>query len=255
MVIGSLHITSKNIGDNVSTPFKYFNFSKRKINFNYIAEIDDLTGDIIVGGGGLLGHFSVKKLERLTELKISNKINKMILWGVGFNFHYDTEVDVKVTAIIDAFLEQCDLIGIRDRDLPYHWVPCASCMSRFFIREYKITKDIVIYEHKDVPIDITGHPKMSNANLNFNEVINFLGSSRVIITNSYHGVYWGTLLNKKVLVIPFATRFDNFKHPPTITNLEQWKGAVGNAIQYPDALRECRDATIDFYKLVDNVLI
>lgn len=37
--------------------------------------------------------------------------------------------------------------------------------------------------------------------MDFNETVAFLGSSEVVLTTSYHGLYWATLLGRKVVVL------------------------------------------------------
>ncbi len=155
------------------------------------------------------------------------KTNKCIAWGIGHNFHNgETKIDYK------NYLSNFRLIGVRDFGFHQH-VPCASCMSNVFDKKYEITNETVIYEHHEHPINMD-FPKMTNLGINLEEKIKFLGSAETIITSSYHGAYWGMLLNRKVKVeIPFSSKFYGFKN----NNLE-----------------ECRKLNIKFYGDVISLL-
>lgn len=118
------------------------------------------------------------------------------------------------------------------------------------IKKITTKNKIVVYEHKYHPLNLTQYLKLNNSS-NFEDVIEFLSSSEIIITNTYHGVYWGTLLNKKVLIInPFSTKFDNLRYPHK-TIVEFQETDLLDLTNYPDALEECRKANLKF---AQNVL-
>ena len=48
-------------------------------------------------------------------------------------------------------------------------------------------------------------------NLDENKTIEFIGSGDVVVTNSYHGAYWATLLGKVVVAFPWASKFYGLK--------------------------------------------
>ena len=60
-----------------------------------------------------------------------------------------------------------------------------------------------------------GFEKLENSN-SFQEIIEFIQSSECIVTNSYHGMYWSLLLNKKVGIIPNSSKFFDFIHTPEV---------------------------------------
>ena len=108
-------------------------------------------------------------------------------------------------------------------------------MSPLFDKEYPITMDIVHYKNTQWPV-IDGH----NNRCTMEEALRFLGSGEIVVTDSYHGAYWATLLGRKVL----TTRSDKLKmrqfmHPPAT-------GFTQPLHTYPDALAECREANIAF---------
>ena len=190
---------------------------------------------LIVGGGGLIGNPNFETLmERITthpdeqifndildvKLKNISKENKpniikwreevqkltvdilenldrtigpRILWGAGLNSK-DVSVD-SYDAKYPSYLNRFHLVGVRDWDTEFRWVPCASCMHPAFDKEYEIKNEFVWFEHKKRLIDnkwfdIKPAPRMLNTGQNIEQIIEFLGSAETVFTNSYHGVYW-----------------------------------------------------------------
>jgi exopolysaccharide biosynthesis predicted pyruvyltransferase EpsI len=87
------------------------------------------------------------------------------------------------------------------------------------------------------------------------QVIAFLGSAETVLTSTYHGAYWSTLLGKKVVVVdPFANRFFGMKHMPAIGAAENLQTLRGNARAYPEALEECRAANRSFGEKVAAII-
>ena len=83
-------------------------------------------------------------------------------------------------------------------------------------------------------------------------MINFLGSAELVITNSYHGAYWATLLKRKVVVMqPFSSKFLGFRHPLVVANNFDITD-IKNLPVYPNALKEAREANSKFAKKVLN---
>lgn len=258
---------------------------------------------IIVGGGGLLGnpnfdhlmdrllvHPDVHLLESILETKLKNcsnenkgilykwkenvqsltlsaiksidgQIGPRILWGVG---HNSREKDISPYDVdYPDYIKKFHLVGMRDFDSEYRWVPCASCMHPAFDKEYPIRNEIVWFEHKkklvdSKSLDLMPAPRMLNTGQNIEQIIEFLGSAETVVTNSYHGVYWATLLKRKVVCIPWGSKFTMFKHPPTIANEKNWPDLIKEAVNYPNALQECREANILFFNdvkhLIDNFI-
>jgi len=254
---------------------------------------------IIVGGGGLIGNPNFENLmSRITthpdeqilidivETKLKNvssenkdkmqrykatiqkytvhmlsqldkNIGPRILWGAG---HNSREKDTEPYNIeYPKYLNQFHLVGVRDWDTDYRWVPCASCMHPAFDKEYEIKNKVVWFEHKKKMIDskwfdVLPAPRMVNTGQNMEQVIEFLGSGETVVTNSYHGVYWATLLGRKVVCIPWGSKFNMFKHPPTMATQSDWSDKVGLAVSYKNALDECRNANQEFYNDVLNLI-
>ena len=73
-----------------------------------------------------------------------------------------------------------------------------------------------------------------------------------IVTNSYHGVYWGTLLNRRVICIPFKSGLYTFNHQPTYALGDFAKIKIDEIPKYPMALDECRGANVDYFNLITS---
>jgi hypothetical protein len=225
----------QNCGDMSCSPMDYFDLQGTRSCISYL---DNLQTDkkLILGGGGLFFSGWIESLERFSQRK-----NTKIIWGAGLNLHYQFD-----KARYPKFIQNFDLIGVRDYGHNLRWVPCASCLHPLFDNEYEIQHEAVIFEHKEVPIISNEFPKMNNAT-DMTTAIKFLASGEHIITNSYHGAYWGTLLSRKVVVIPLegSSRFFFFKHPPKV--IPDYSADFSKTRSY-DCLYECREANKKFYE-------
>jgi Polysaccharide pyruvyl transferase len=238
-----------NIGDLVCAPCTYFP------DIGYTEDINEYKSSneqIILGGGGIF----YPPFKPLIQ-QIINKSKKSIIWGAGTNTH-----DSGVSCNYCENVTDCDLVGMRDYNCGFEWVPCASCMSPLF-SDQQISNPLheyVIYMHYNFKFDIlrgnsllAGTPIHHNHNTSLSEVVKFLSGAQTVITNTYHGVYWATLLNKKVILYrPFSNKFMFMKHPPTVIQ-QLCDIEIVDAVSYPNALTECRKANVNFYNKVKNL--
>lgn len=193
--------------------------------------------------------------------KLSRKVTApRIVWGAGHN--QDMSKRVKSIQYPD-YLSGFDKVGIRDHRQAYNWVPCASCMHPALEKNYAIKNDIIFFEHKKQLIKSTdfGHrsiPRYVNSGNNIEQTIELLGSANIILTNSYHGAYWGTLLKKKVIVVDvWSTKFYFFKHNPLLVGkdgMEHIDQYIDQAEIFPHALQECKKVTQDYWNEVQQML-
>lgn len=172
------------------------------------------------------------------------------IWGAGQNssaeeFEYPEA------------MKQFDRVGIRDFGQYYEWAPCASCMHPAFNKTYTVRNPVIWFEHKKQLIKdkVFGNesiPRFVNSGANIEQTIELLGSAEVVLTNSYHGAYWATLLKRKVIVVgAWSSKFKYLKHQPAFVDLAQdWKDAIDNAVIHNDALDECQSATRDFWEAI-----
>jgi len=241
-----------NVGDYFCNPGRYFDFPEYEsgeLLYNGFP-ITDQT--LVVGGGGLIH----KKFSQHIELLLDKKPKNAVLWGIGHNF--GRKAVAKGIKYYPDYIKKCNLVGIRDW-IPGHYdsyLPCVSCMHTAFDKQYEVKHDVVYYTHafKSKYEYSKGDIHMSNSNMDFDAVIDFLGSAKTIITDSYHGAFWGQLLEKDVRVLSWSVKFDHMKYQPTlIPHISQWKTSASSPI-INGFLEECRDYNNNFYQKVLNLL-
>jgi len=129
-------------------------------------------------------------------------------------------------------------------------------MSDNFDLSHSIKNDFAFYTygHFQLP-DEAGHPRLNNKSNKLSEAIEFLASGETIITNSFHGTYWGLLLGRKVVCIPFSSKFYGYKAQPAYCTDGDWRSAAKRAITYnTEYLEESRDANQKFYRKVKSMI-
>ncbi len=239
-------IDPENCGDMTSTPFTYFKTSSL-VKKMHIKFLDSETmpwfkkKKVVLGGGGMF--FFNRILTPLVEAK--PKV--LIGWGIGVNHHFNGVGGGLVGT------NQFDLLGLRDWGLGQEWVPCASCLSPFFdeYRNAPIKESVVVYDHAIFPVPVQSFKRMSNQ-VSMRQAIEHISSAEVVLTSSYHGVYWATLLGKKVVMFPFSTKFDHLRYPVYKGSRQDWHEKIRIAKTYPEALAECREKNMSFARRVSE---
>lgn len=196
-----------------------------------------------------------KDLVHQTINKIKQDAGIKILWGVGHNGEMPKKPSKDGKLIYPEWLLDFNMIGVRDFKQDYEWVPCASCMHPALRQKYPIRNQVIWFEHKKQLIKDFGTepiPRFINSGSNIEQTIELLGSAEVILTNSYHGAYWGTLMKKKVVVVgPWSSKFLALKHRPfMVEKLDSWKDVVDETTIHDSALDECVDRTERYWKAV-----
>lgn len=253
-----------NAGDLYSSPVNYFPefgsievdiFDFKNSEENGIASVISGNG-LVIGGGGLLNRKSFQfQMETFEKLGAHGK--KTVLWGVGHNSK--SKKDFKKLNGYSINPGNFGLTGTRDHSLAPNWVPCVSCMHTLFdtnftssretgiiLHEKTYNKARILSEFEDVPL-------ISNTT-DIEAYVGFIKDSEHIITNSYHAMYWGILLEKKVLVIPNSSKFFDFKYDPVFTTYEDCLKDIKKARAYSGVLEECRERNLDFAGKVFNYL-
>lgn len=179
------------------------------------------------------------------------------VWGAGHNGDFDRKFRGRLN--YPDWISDFNLVGIRDVDQNLPWAPCASCMHPALAKSYEIKNDVIWFEHKKQLIKDFGNdsiPRFVNSGNNIDQTIELLGSANIILTNSYHGAYWGTLMGKKVIVVDaWSSKFQAMKHAPyLLSDAREWKKIVDEVPVYPDALNECRDTTQNFWNKIQEQL-
>lgn len=276
MKIINIHrVDITNIGDYYSAPLHYFSFPGSVVEHGEILDLNDLNlnkAHVIVGGGGLLDSWFKPFFDKVCHV---DKLS-LIAWGLGQQLDTGPWYKKHRQFNYGEYLSSFNLVGIRDYDYGFPWVPCASCMNISFDKPREIKHEFIVYSHKTRPVPIVDFPSMTNETNQFEEVLDFLGSGETILTSSYHGAYWGILLNRKVLAFPFNSKFFTFRHTPMLfpavwkknrsflnfkknksyelETVKGWRILAGAARNYPQALDECRRANIDFHQLILKVI-
>lgn len=240
------HLPHGNLGDKLSCPAQYLEFpgfKKHILSISALGNTTDAT-PCIIGGGGLLFPSIDTHVKNAVESRIRIPL---ILWGIGHNTHGHPPSPPSYP----DWIKQADLVGVRDAVGHRHqYVPCASCLHPVFDDPVlKPIQDYVVYAHHHIKVVIPG-PMINNwqhlDHLQF--VVRFLSSGEVVVTNTYHGIYWAALLGRKILCFePFSSRFLGFPFPLVYADRHNWKEKLSEALDVPDFLRECRNRNMRFY--------
>jgi len=226
-IINLYQFETDNVGDLNCSPCQYFDYDAEKFDIKRsMHERVPAADAYIVGGGGAPRTMKYP----LPGVKIA--------WGIGTTHRSGQFADF-------------DLVGSRDKDHPEfaEWVPCASCMSPLFDEEYEVKHGKVFYS----PSAPDRPDCMTNQGRPMEQVIEFLGSGEVVVTDSYHGAYWATLLGKiTVIVNPHSAKFYQYKHQPVV--IEDGTNPPITPYVFPAALQECRNANIRFNAKVQDCI-
>ena len=252
----------KNVGDLKSSPALYFDALGSAVAVDilgYRAGILDAfawtnvlrNARIIVGGGGLLNRQTfASSLHLLGNMAARGK--KVVLWGVGDNSRDYVGLGTRVKYDLD--LDMFPLVGVRDHGQSWRWVPCASCLAPELSESISVQREIgVVLHHSDIARNasdigrIVGHfPVMHNDHESFEELIRFIGESEYILTSSYHAMYWGILLGRKVVVFPNSSKMFRFKYKVPAGSVSDYRSLMKRATRHTEALEDCRSRNIQF---------
>ena len=248
-------MTTENVGDEKVSPVDYFKFpmevEKLCIHncFDPSLKLDE--SFIIFGGGGLIHAATpdhrMKYLEDLCKLS-----PHMVTWGIGHNIHGSNKIEYP-GYFVDSFL----LHGIRDYKqevLPH--VPCVSCMDKAFSRKYKETRKYSAIGHNlDSYPSLDKLQKMEHKGAKFEDCVEFLAAGEFVVTNSYHGAYWGALLGKKVIVFDaLSSKFFGMFENIVIAKPDTWEYSLAYAESDHILLRTCRKLNRQHHKKVVKLM-
>jgi hypothetical protein len=100
--------------------------------------------------------------------------------------------------------------------------------------------------HRGLPLSIGGGDVMNNSEMDIGRILRFLGRSEAVVTSTYHGMYWATLMGKRVVLAgAFSSKFFTARYPPTLYSGDL-QADLAAAVRYPQALREAREANDAF---------
>lgn len=266
-IVNIHRIDKNNAGDYYCAPHHYFKplenksldifdfkSTDEKVRINFKEQI--INNSLIIGGGGLLNRGSFELQMKLFE-NISEKGKKTVLWGAGHNEKNKSNFG-KVTAY-NIDLSKFGLVGVRDYDMKYDWVPCVSCMNPIMETKNTIENETGLIYHKKTLKNkrllkkLDNYPSISNT-INIEEIIDFISKTETIVTDSYHAMYWSMLLGKRVVALPNSSKFYSFKYKPAFSDFENFEKEIKNAPLYTGVLEECREINMKFGKKVFDYL-
>lgn len=234
------HFRTSNLGDRVCSPFDYYpDLAAQGTRL----DLDDPTPEcrvVVYGGGKIMGGLN-RNLGR-TDMAAQARI----AWSVStvqksrFSPHYWLAY------------RKMTLVGSRDfGDDRFPWSPCVTCLAPGFDRLVEERHEVVIYAHhwqaKKQRLHLPAHiPIMENVEQDFNKVIDFIASGRIVMSNSYHGVYWALLLGKKVICVPYSNKFYNYRFAPGYSSPEEWTRELSKAKGHDEMLGLCRNGAAAF---------
>jgi hypothetical protein len=246
MIHEIVHV-GRNLGDLMSPASRWMDLGS-VINRHdlHSFEATNLVGrSVLFGSCGWLGD------EADTVLDIAARNRQAVGWGIGLNRIGAGDGDTP-----PQWLKTFALASMRDAGVGYPWAPCPSCMSPLFDAPRPPRHEAVAYVHYERPFSAGELPERTNESApercadDFRATVDFLASGKVVLTNSYHGAYWATLLGRPVVIVdPWSSKFYRMKHAPTMATAKAWKRAARVARAYPHALDECRTATMQFGKI------
>lgn len=240
MIIFSHIRNTPNTGDMASCPAQYFDFPKHRV-LNYDESFPETVDAVIYGGGTMVNWLNGRKLPN----------TKLIGWGMGSSRHNTTDPWPDPQGFA--------LLGVREwmeaNERAGTYVPCVSCMHPLFDEEYEIEHEAVVFVNASdgiksrYPVAVSGLPVMDNSRP-LKEIVAFLGSAKTVITNSYHGVFWTSLLERRCICLPYSSKFYWFKYPPaySLDGGLDWK-SLDCHVQ-PGVLDDCRALNRAFYERV-----
>ena len=213
-----VHRVDKNPGDYWSSPRHYYNFPDNKTVD--ILDIDSLRqipegSNCIIGGGGLIKQIFLPSLDILNKKKC-----RMIYWGIGERLKQNLQTGyisqtMKTNVRPEFFNATRHLASMRSLEPGVEWIPCSSCNHPIFDSRLSSvsgeSNNIKVFQHKKVEIpNSEGFELAINDPMTLEESVSFIKSASILITNSYHGMYWAYLLGVPTVCIPFSTGHYSF---------------------------------------------
>lgn len=246
---------TRNLGDLNCSPQQYLPqyADCKRID---VSEVDSLPRGqaVIVGGGGLFMMHTHHHFARWSETR------PVIVWGAGLNY----PVGAIYKDELVKSLKQCAIVGIRNNEFAFKhgfdYVPCASCLHPCFLEPKPMNNhNVFFYEHGDRKFAPESHSwKSNNFSGDLETVLACMDNSEYIVTNSYHGAFWGLQLKRRVILWKpeeFGDRFDHLKWVPRANSFDEifehiYHG-VGVSKYYS---RICRNDNLKFARKVDRYL-
>ncbi|MCH5195599.1 MAG: polysaccharide pyruvyl transferase family protein [Oscillospiraceae bacterium] len=257
----TLHFISRidetNCGDRLCSPLLYYKdfFKKYNIKCHDIRYVDFGTISpsdvVIIGGGGLIDYS--EKLNRNINGALETGA-AVIMWAAGLNTH--DEFDGTFSTEIEY--EKFKRAAVRDCTNKHglEYLPDVSCKLPGLKKEYTIRRKYGVARHKDYPLPLLEeYDSITNAS-DIEDILKFIGESEIILSNSFHLIYWSLLMGKKTICVDsFSSKFDSYKYKPeyyssSSDNLEE---CAAKAKSY-DIIDECIADNDSFFEFVKQII-
>lgn len=249
-------VDDSNCGDKIVCPILYYYdyFRQYRIKRHDIRFIDfesiSNTDVVIIGGGGLFDYaeFTNRAINKVLETGA-----KVIAWSPGFNSHrqYGDYVGTKIN--FDKFVA----VTVRDfqnkDNLPY--LADVTCKLPGLKKEYSVKRKFGVAKHKDYPMDDLNYDSITN-DREIDEILQFIGESEIVISNSFHMIYWSLLMGKKTICAdPFSSRFYSYQYKPEYfhSGVDNLLDCAQRAKQY-DILDACIQENDLFFTRVKAII-
>lgn len=246
-VMACWRYNTRNTGDTYSGWYLYF--PRQVSEFGVTPKGRDYSkferNDVVVMGGGL-GLSGRPWLDWLRR----NGRNKMIGWGLGSNH------GKRNPAHWLYFTQREWWPGYA------HWAPCPSCMHPLF--------DLYVGEHANPPepehdvvfyVNTLHSPMKGAPNLlgndtpDLSDILAHLWSGRLVVTSSYHGMYWASLLGKPVVAVTYREKMLNTPwQAGYVSTWKNWQSDVDSAKSWANALSTCRSRTLEVASDISGVI-
>ena len=190
-----------NLGDELCSPKHYFDFHDAKKDLTIIGG-----GVYIDSGANVCSRFGFER-------------TNVVLWGTGFSLRDDNIFRQKAPLDYAAW-------GLRDLDKVSsydHFLPCVSCLHPmldtknssdgvllFLNADHNVTAQEEIDDLKAISSS-RGWKFLLN-NCSEAEMKSALKASSHILTNSFHGSYWGLLSGRQVTILGYSSKFKSLLH-------------------------------------------
>lgn len=249
-------VDDSNCGDRMVCPLLYYydyfkQYQIRRHDMRFIDFENIASSDVVIIGGG--GMFDYAEFTNRNINKVLDTGAAVIAWSPGFNTH--TEYSGTFTTPID--FNRFAAVTVRDFSNSYglEYLPDVTCKLPGLREKYSLRRKYGIARHKDYPIKGFDYDTIAN-NRGIDEILQFIGESEIVISDSFHMIYWSILMGKKTLCVnPFSSKFYSYKYKPTYldTNSDNLSDCIDRAQTYY-ILDECIEANDAFFERVKAII-
>lgn len=244
-------INKDNTGDMAADPLQYWDMPHNLLDLDdpeFNDKIQACNETIIIGGGGLLNYCADwnDRINRTLKSAQEGGI-KIYGWGLGYNRHIGNCEELP-----PINLHLFTVLGFRHIVEGYKLIPCPSCLSPLIEYQGATELNPGVIEHLGFPLKELPYPKVNNKDP-MQKITDFIKTHNPIITNTYHGGYWTTLIGKSLILYkPFSERHYNQLGTYIEThNHKQVKVAIDHRKpQIPECLSKCRQINEQFLNAV-----